>query len=130
MGKLKKIYDFVKWPVIYIGAFSSATGAGGALGGSGVSLENRVELFGSGFVDALPITVAINCFYPSAINLIKKTKHSKIYSNLLCTGISAGFYIALRLQGADNPETAMVLPTIMAFGLTNLQNRTNNTKPQ
>ncbi len=126
MGKIRKIYDAVKWPVVYTGAFSSLAGLGSALGVSSASLEERAGLFGEGFIDMLPVSAIINTFYAGTIDLIKKTKHPKIYSNLFCTAVSAAIYLSLRLQGSDNPEATIALPTTLAFILTNIQNRTNN----
>jgi hypothetical protein len=119
--KVKIIVDKAKWSAFYMASFLSLYGTGNTISVESQSLEETLDLFKQGVVDVAPLTCGINLVYASAVSLLNKTNHPRLYSNIFCAVVNAGMYSFLSMNGTENPLPMVMAGSTLGFTLTNVQ---------
>lgn len=104
---LKNIYNVCYQSMSYAIGFSSAAGLG-----NGLENLRKAESFQHGFGEAytnqLPLAFVLNLIYPIAFSQMKKTKHYRLYANLLFLTLTSCILINHYVLGTENPIQSIV----------------------
>ncbi len=103
----KKIYNTFYQSFSYAIGFSSAAGLGNGL----ENLRNQESFyhgFGEAYINNFPLSFAICLVYPLAFSQLKKSKHYRLYANLLFLTISSCMLANHYLTGTENPIQTII----------------------
>ena len=129
--KISKVVDTVKLSAYYMTTFLAFYGVGNTISGESQSLEETVDLFKNGIIDAAPLTCSINIIYAPVVSLFGQTNHQRLYSNLWWAAVNMGVYAYLSMAGSENPLPMTLSAATLGLTLTNLQvSRDQNAKKQ
>jgi|TARA_B100002003_G_C14135459_1_gene546049 hypothetical protein len=127
MSSVKNILDKVKWPFIYVSAFSILTGAGNAVGEvmsqNAETLEEITGSFIQGGIRSFPLNACVNTVYPKIVSKItKESKNPRLYANVAATLLQPVVYLLLRyVANVDDPLMSTLMGTPLGYTLTNIQ---------
>ena len=125
--KVKNVIDKVKWPFIYVSAFSILTGTGNAVGEviskNADTLEEITGSFIQGGVRSFPLNAVVNTVYPKIVSKItKESKNPRLYANVAATLLQPVVYLLLRYVGnVEDPLMSTLMGTPLGYTLTNIQ---------
>lgn len=114
----KKIYDILYWDVYYTVGYSSVGGVGNGLANMDEG-ESFSDGFGEAYVNNFPLGMAVNLVYPLVFRQLQKSKHYRLYANLLTVGVNLGFLSWHYFTGTENPVETMVPNTAIGLAMAN-----------
>ena len=123
---MSSILNKIKWPAIYVTAFSILTGTGNAVGetmqGTADTVEEITGSFVRGGVRSFPLNVIVNTVYPKIVSkIIKNSKNPRLYANIACTLLQPAVYCLLRyVAKVDDPLMGTLMGTPLGYVLTNI----------
>ncbi|HHE36184.1 MAG TPA: hypothetical protein ENL16_00020 [Candidatus Woesearchaeota archaeon] len=104
---LTSILNVLYWDFYYTVGYSSTAGLGNGL----ANIKNNKSFsagFGEAYTNNFPLGMAINLIYPVIFNQLKKTKHYRLYANLLTVGVNLGFLGWHYITGTEHPIQTMM----------------------
>ena len=112
------IFDLY-WALIYTFWFSLAFGIGNAFFEFDMLLWRKLLL--QGFVNNIPLSFVVNCFYARVVSHLIKKKHPHTYSTIFSIAVQLIFVVWHEYLGTKHPILAILGPTIIGLILTNYQ---------
>ncbi len=120
MVKLRKIANWLKYPLIYASSFSALTGVAEGIKTASSGLENSLDIGVETTLNNFPFFGVVNLVYAQGVDLITK-KLGRVGANIFCLGVNAAFYGYATLTGDVDPAYQVLATTAVGLTLTNSQ---------
>ena len=118
--KLKDIGNVLYWDILYTISFSSGAGLTNGVVNAQKG-ESFQEGFGHAYCNHFVPSLGVNLAYPTLVKLFCKTKHPRLYSNILSVGINLGFLTMHYYRGTENPVATTAPLLVIGLVMTNKQ---------